>query len=115
MSKYDITSPTAYLKSLFLTASIDGKEGRKVAAVDVPGAFLQTDQDDDKIIHFCLQGEMTLLLGKINPDKYEHFILYERIKPVLFAKLTKFDGWIDGWMDASLAGWMDASMAGWMR
>lgn len=40
----DSTSPTVSLTSLFVTGTIDAKERRCVAIVDVPGAFLQTDR-----------------------------------------------------------------------
>jgi hypothetical protein len=105
-SKYDSSSPTAFLESLFLTASIDAKEGRKVATVDVPGAFLQTEQDDNETIHVRLQGEMARLLGKIDPDKYEPFIEYEHGKPVLYAKLKKC---LYGTLRAALQFWKHLS------
>jgi hypothetical protein len=58
--KHDAASPTAYLESLLLTVSVDAKEGRKVATVDIPGAFLDVDQDE--IVHVRLRGEMARLL-----------------------------------------------------
>jgi uncharacterized protein (UPF0332 family) len=85
--KKDSTSPTAYLESLLLTACIDAKEGRKVATIDIPGAFLHVDQDE--LVHIRLRGEMARMLGKINPDKYETYIVYERHQPILYAKLNK--------------------------
>ena len=41
--KCDSSSPTAALESLLITATIDAYEGRDVAAVDIPGAFPQTE------------------------------------------------------------------------
>jgi hypothetical protein len=36
-NRYDSSSPTAYLESLFLTACVDAKENRHVCTVDVAG------------------------------------------------------------------------------
>jgi hypothetical protein len=44
--KQEISSPTVSIKSVFLTCTIDAKEGRDVATCDVPGAFMQTDIDE---------------------------------------------------------------------
>ena len=38
----DASSPTAALKSVLLTATIDAKEGRDVSTVDIPNAFITT-------------------------------------------------------------------------
>lgn len=40
-------SPTAALDSVLLTATIDAKERRDVAAIDIPNAFVQTLIEDD--------------------------------------------------------------------
>jgi hypothetical protein len=98
--KHDAASPTAYLESLLLTASVDAKEGRKVATVDIPGAFLHVDQDE--IVHVRLRGEMARLLGRVNPDKYETYIVHERRQPVLYAKLIKC---LYGTLKAALQFW----------
>ena len=87
--KYDSSSPTAFLESLFHTASIAAKERRKVLTLDIPGAFLQANQDPNEIIHVRLQGEMATLLCKINPDKYETYVVMERGTPVIYAKLKR--------------------------
>ena len=41
LSKEDSASPTVSLESLFLTSSIDAKEGRDVMTCDIPNAFIQ--------------------------------------------------------------------------
>ena len=41
--KAEVTSPAAAIESVILTATIDAKEGRDVAVVDIPNAFIQTD------------------------------------------------------------------------
>eukprot|EP00978_Attheya_sp_CCMP212_P042400 scaffold257852_cov32-Attheya_sp.AAC.1 len=44
--KEDASSPTVAIESVMLTSVIDAKEGRDVATVDIPGAFMQVDQED---------------------------------------------------------------------
>ena len=49
IDKTDATSPTAALEYILLTATIDAKEGRDVAIVDIPNAFVTTriEKEDD--------------------------------------------------------------------
>ena len=42
----DGTSPTVSTDGLLITAAIDGYEGRDVAIMDIPGAFLQAENDE---------------------------------------------------------------------
>ena len=71
MAKDQTSSPTISNEALFLTLTIDAKEGRDVATCDIPGAFLQTDMPEgaDKV-QIKLDGAMVELLAKINPQLY---------------------------------------------
>ena len=42
IDKTDATSPTAALESVLLTSTIDAKEGRDVAIIYIPNAFVTT-------------------------------------------------------------------------
>ena len=54
-SKSETSSPTVSLTGIMLTCMIDAFEGRDVATVDIPGAFLQTKMpEDDKDVHVVL-------------------------------------------------------------
>jgi hypothetical protein len=44
--KEDASSPTVATESVMLTSVNDALEGRDVATVDLPGAFLQADMED---------------------------------------------------------------------
>ena len=46
--KEEKSSPAASTASAFLTLMIEAKENRDVATVDVPNAFIQTDQPKGK-------------------------------------------------------------------
>ena len=71
MAKDQTSSPTISNESLFLTLTIDDKDGRDVAACDIPGEFLQKDMPEgsDKV-HTKLDGSMLELLTKTNPQLY---------------------------------------------
>jgi hypothetical protein len=45
-NKEDASSATVAIESVLLTSVIDAHEGRDVATVDIPGAFIQADIDD---------------------------------------------------------------------
>ena len=46
ITKEESTSPTISTEAVFLTAIIDAWENRKVAVLDVLGAFMQVDMDE---------------------------------------------------------------------
>ena len=76
-TKEETSSPTVTLESLFLTAVIDSKEGRDVATVDIPGAFMQADIAEK--LHDCFDGEILDILLKLDPS-YARFVIYQRGK-----------------------------------
>jgi hypothetical protein len=77
------TAPTVATEAVFLTAVIDCYERRDVAIVDVPGAFMQTDQPVDELVHVCLTGIMVDLLLEIDNEMYAPFFVYEGKEKVL--------------------------------
>jgi len=44
-NKHDYTSPTCVNNSIMKTSVIEAKEGRDVAIIDIPGAYLHTHID----------------------------------------------------------------------
>jgi hypothetical protein len=54
----DTTSPTVSTQAVFLTCLVDAYEGRDVATVNIPGAFMQADMND--LVHLRLTGFWTL-------------------------------------------------------
>lgn len=56
--------------------------------MDVPGAFLQTDLEGEKM-HIKLEGRMAELLAIIDPKLYRQHIIMENGRPVLYAELRK--------------------------
>ena len=64
--KSETSSPTIHTESLFLSCIIDAMERRKVATVDIPGAFMQADIDE--IVHVKLVGDLARLLIRVDPS-----------------------------------------------
>ena len=102
--KSETSSPTVKLESLMLSGVIDAHERRKVATLDVPGAFMQTDIDEE--VHVRLEGEMAELLASVDSRLYEQYMVEERGKSVLYVKLKKA---LYGTLQAALLFWKDLS------
>ena len=85
--KDDASSPTVATESVLLSCVIDAKERRDVATVDIPGAFMQGDQDET--VHMHLEGTLAELLTKCDPKLYRQYVVTEHNKPVLYVELIK--------------------------
>ena len=64
----DATSPSIAPEAVFLTAVIDAIEGRCVAVMDDPGAFLRADMPEDETVHVQLTGIMVDTLLEIDQE-----------------------------------------------
>ncbi len=62
------THPTMATESVFLTVVVDVMQGRDVAIIDVPGAFMQADIDDS--VHVRVTGKMVDLLLDVDPELF---------------------------------------------
>jgi len=85
--KEETSSPTVSTEALFLTCVIDAEEGRDVATVDVPGAFMHADMNETVWVQ--LVGTMAELLIKIDPAKYGPYATHEQGRTVLYVCLKK--------------------------
>ena len=96
-SKQETFSPTAAIESIFITSVMTAKEGRDVATVDIPVAYLQTEASDETFIK--LQGAIVDSLLNINPD-WKQYVIYEGIKkiPTIYSEALKA---LYGTVDAS--------------
>ena len=47
-------------QALYLSCLIDAKEGRDVATVDIPGAFMQADMDELVFVNLMVRCSMLL-------------------------------------------------------
>jgi hypothetical protein len=103
-TKEEVSSPTVRTESVMLSCVIDATEGRDVATADVPGAFMQTDIDED--VYIRMSGPLAKLLTKVDPEKYSSFVVQEGGTEVLYAKLNKA---LYGTLQAALLFWEEFS------
>jgi hypothetical protein len=75
------------LESVFITSTIDAKEGRKVVTIDIPGAFLHADNDDYVIMKMV--RTLAGLMVKTNPRLYRQYVVLEKERSVLYLRLQK--------------------------
>jgi hypothetical protein len=68
INKEDASAHTVAITSILLSCVIDAEEGRDVATVNIPGAFMQVDID--KLVHMKLEGKMAELLVRLDPKLY---------------------------------------------
>ena len=88
MDKDEAASPTVLLESVLLTSVIDAREGREVAVVDIPNAFVQTDMEGERVV-MKMRGKLAELLVKVAPEIYREFVTIERGQKVLYVELQK--------------------------
>jgi hypothetical protein len=99
MRKQEASSPTVATELLILSCVIDAIEKRDVATCNIPGAFMQSD----------IKGKVVMKLEgvlKIDPKKYEKFMVQENGKDVIYAVLTKA---LYGTLQAALLFWQNLS------
>ena len=83
----DATSPTVSTEAVMLTATIDAQEGRDVAVVDIPRAYLRANMDNE--VHVVFRGTLAEMMVMADPALYQPFVSYETGKPVLYVRLQK--------------------------
>ena len=54
------------MESVLFIAVIDGQDHHTVYTADIPGAFMQGDQDE--VIHLVLHGPLVMMLIECDPD-----------------------------------------------
>jgi hypothetical protein len=103
-SKTETSSPTVSMESIFLMAAVNAHERRKVVTIDIPGAFMQCNVDEE--IYVKLEGLMAELMVKMNPGKYGPHLMKEKGQLVLYVKLLKA---LYGTLQAALLFWESLS------
>ena len=79
ISKEDASSPTVATESVLLTCIIDAEEGRDVAVIDIPNAFVQTRVEDEKDMAFIkIRGVLVDILVDIAPDVYGPYVTEDK-------------------------------------
>jgi hypothetical protein len=69
------SSPTVVTEAVFLSCIIDAEEGRDVAVVNIPNAFVQTRVGNEKDMAFIkIRGVLVDILVEIAPDVYKSYV-----------------------------------------
>ena len=77
--KEDASSPTVATESVILSCIIDAEEGRDVAVIDIPNAFIQTRVEDEKDMAFIkIRGVLVDVLVELAPDVYKKYVTLDR-------------------------------------
>jgi hypothetical protein len=103
-SKEETSSPTVSSEAMFLTSAVNAHERRRVMTIDLPGAFMQAGVDE--LIHVRLEGPLAEMLVRIDPSKYQTYVVIENGKKVLYVVLKKA---LYGTLQAALLFWEDLS------
>jgi hypothetical protein len=102
-TKEETSSPMVAIESFMLLCIIlDAKEGRDVAAADIPGTFMQTDMEGT--VHMVLEGTMAKLLVKVDPKLDHRHLMMKYGKPMMYVQLKKA---LYGTLEAGLLFWRD--------
>ena len=83
----DATSPAVLTEAVILTATINALEGRDLAAVDIAGAYLSADMENE--VHVVFRGTLVKIMVADDPALYWTFFSYETGKAVLYFRLQK--------------------------
>lgn len=93
INKDEAGSPTVMMESIFLSATIDAKEGREVAVVDIPNAFILTPNEKLRDWHetdiMKIRGKLAEMLVEIDPTTYAPYVTYENGVPVLYVEIWR--------------------------
>ena len=87
-----------------LVCIMDDLEGRDVATVDIPGAFLHSDID--AIVNMQIDGAMAELLTRVYPVQYSKHVIVDKRDKLLYVRLKKA---LYGTLKVALLFWEDLS------
>jgi hypothetical protein len=73
---------------MLITSVIDAYEGRDIVVVDIPGAFLSADMDEEVIMTLC--GRLAEMMVKTAPNMYRKHVTWDSSdRPVVNVLLKK--------------------------
>ena len=86
--KSEWASPTVSTDGVIITFTIEAHEGRGVAVIDLPNAFLNAENNDQTLM--LLKGKLEKLMDQIDPQMYwKHIITSSKVEPMLYVRLSK--------------------------
>ena len=84
-----VASPTCAVESLFSSLIIDAMEERDVAVFDIPGAFLQPEVPEDKMILMRLRGKFVDIMCQVNPEHEPNVIYDSKGRKILYVRCVR--------------------------
>jgi hypothetical protein len=86
--KENTASPTVMTDSVMITSAIDAHEGRVIKTMDIPGAFLHADLDEEVVM--LLQGQLADLMVQVDPEVYGPYVRKTaKGESILYVKMLK--------------------------
>jgi len=83
------SSPTVANDNMMVTCAIDAHEGRDVATIDLPQAFLNTNYVGPEVM-MALRGHLAEMMVKVNPERYKPFLIYtSKGVALLYVRMNK--------------------------
>ena len=74
--------------SVMITSAIDAYEGRVVKTMDIPGAFLHADLDEEVVM--LLRGQLADLMVQVDPELYGPYVRKSKKgESILYVKMLK--------------------------
>ena len=86
MAKENVSLTMIATEAILLTCFIDAMECREVATVDITGAFMQADRDDEEETYMKLKRGTFGILNRLNLKLYKKHV-EENGKKIIYVKL----------------------------
>jgi hypothetical protein len=75
---------------VFITATIEAAENRRTAAVDLPGAYLSADMNNEEEVFMVMRGDLAEMMALAAPEVYRKYVAVTPDgKKILYVKLCK--------------------------
>ena len=84
-----VASPTVSVEGLLTTLVIAAYQGRQIISFDIPGAFLQAELPDDKLLLLRLNGEFVDIMCLVNPEHKKNVIVDKFGKKILYMRVIQ--------------------------
>jgi hypothetical protein len=78
ISKEDASLPTVATEAVLLSCIINAEEGRDVAVINIPNAFIQTRVEDKGDMAIKIRGVLVDILVQIAPDVYKSYVTTDK-------------------------------------
>lgn len=86
--KETTASPTIMTDSVMITSTIDAHERRRVVTLDIPGAFLHADLDEEVVM--LLRGQLANLMVQVDPELYGPYLRKtKKGESILYVRMLK--------------------------